>query len=92
MNNSDVISKGLLSQGETKLRTNRNSPIGQYFSFGIGRYFDIKNIKFLAELKYSQDITNWSYQPETDQNIDEIIFKAHILSLSLGIGLNNKSD
>ncbi|MBI4648790.1 MAG: outer membrane beta-barrel protein [Bacteroidia bacterium] len=85
MNIPDKVYTNLLYQGEIKLRTNRNSPIGQYFSFGIGRYFDLKNIMFLIELKYSQDITGWSYKPETDQDIDEIVFKTHILSLSVGI-------
>ncbi len=73
------------------LRT-KNSSFGHYVSFGFGKKFSIRNLIFLAELKYSQDIADWSYQPKTDQDIDEIKFKTHILSLSIGIRFKNKSD
>ena len=59
---------------------------------GFGKKFSIRNLNFLAELKYSQDIADWSYQPKTDKDIDEIKFKTHILSLSIEIIFRNKAD
>ena len=91
MNDPDNKNIEQLTHENYDLKT-ENSFFGHNASCGFGKKFRIRNFDFFTELKYRQDIADWSYQPKTDPDIGEIKFVTHVISLSIGIIFKNDNQ